>query len=73
MPEIYDIEETHCFPCSWKLKSTTFKDDNHTWRYCKTIQEAKEKIEKYHGKVGKIIPLTLPKWQENTCSVLQSE
>ena len=45
----YRIVETHCFPNKWKIEEVGYNDDNATYRYHKTIEDAKTWIDKFGG------------------------
>lgn len=51
----YNIIITHCYPNAFKVVSDAGKNDNATYRFHKTIEEAKQQIKKNDGTLNKII------------------
>jgi len=40
----WNIKETSCYPCRYKVSQPGYQDDNATWRYHRTINAAKVTI-----------------------------
>jgi hypothetical protein len=55
----YNIVETECFPCSWKVVSVIGKDDNAAYLFHRTEKQARYQIENdFHGQVIEILNLS---------------
>jgi len=55
----YNIVETECFPCSWKVVSVIGRANNAHYLFHRTIEHARDQIENdFHGQVIEILNLS---------------
>lgn len=45
----WTIAETPCYPCKWKVVKKGYREDNATWRYVRTVDDAMSLINRREG------------------------